>query len=31
VIVKLHKGQDKMLIGLLVLHSRRNNGKGPAK
>ena len=30
VIVKLHTGQGKTLVGLLMLHSRRNNGKGPA-
>lgn len=30
VIVKLHTRQGKTLIDLLVLHSRHNNGKGPA-
>lgn len=30
VIVKLHTGQGKTLIGLLMLHSRLNEGKGPA-
>ncbi|MCX5565649.1 DEAD/DEAH box helicase family protein [Alcaligenes phenolicus] len=30
VIVKLHTGQGKTLIGLLMLQSRLNSGKGPA-
>ena len=30
VIVKLHTGQGKTLIGLMMLHSRLNEGKGPA-
>jgi replicative superfamily II helicase len=30
VIVKLHTGQGKTLIGLLLLQSQLNNGKGPA-
>ena len=30
VIVKLHTGQGKTLIGLLMLQSRLNAGKGPA-
>lgn len=30
VIVKLHTGQGKTLIGLLMLQSRLNDGKGPA-
>ena len=30
VIVKLHTGQGKTLIGLLMLQSQLNNGKGPA-
>lgn len=30
VIVKLHTGQGKTLIGLLMLQSRVNDGKGPA-
>ena len=30
VIVKLHTGQGKTLIGLLMLQSQINNGKGPA-
>jgi len=30
VIVKLHTGQGKTLIGLLMLQARLNNGKGPA-
>ena len=30
VIVKLHTGQGKTLIGLLILQSRLNDGKGPA-
>jgi predicted nucleic acid-binding protein len=30
VIVKLHTGQGKTLIGLLMLQSRLNEGKGPA-
>ena len=30
-IVKLHTGQGKTRIGLLMLQSQRNNGKGPAK
>jgi replicative superfamily II helicase len=30
VIVKLHTGQGKTLVGLLMLQSRLNDGKGPA-
>jgi len=30
VIIKLHTGQGKTLIGLLILQSRINQGKGPA-
>ena len=30
VIVKLHTGQGKTLIGLLLLQARLNAGKGPA-
>ena len=30
VIVKLHTGQGKTLIGLLMLQAQLNNGKGPA-
>lgn len=30
VIIKLHTGQGKTLIGLLILQSRLNQGKGPA-
>lgn len=30
IIVKLHTGQGKTLIGLLMLQSRLNSGKGPA-
>ncbi len=30
VIIKLHTGQGKTLIGLLILQSRINEGKGPA-
>ena len=29
VIVKLHTGQGKTLVGLLMLQSRLNDGKGP--
>ncbi|GAA3980230.1 DEAD/DEAH box helicase family protein [Hymenobacter antarcticus] len=29
-IVKLHTGQGKTLVGLLLLQSRLNEGKGPA-
>jgi replicative superfamily II helicase len=29
VIVKLHTGQGKTLVGLLILQSRLNAGKGP--
>ncbi len=30
VIVKLHTGQGKTLVGLLMLQSQLNSGKGPA-
>lgn len=30
VIVKLHTGQGKTLVGLLMLQARLNEGKGPA-
>ena len=30
IIVKLHTGQGKTLIGLLMLQARLNAGKGPA-
>jgi len=30
VVLKLHTGQGKTLLGLLMLQSRLNNGKGPA-